>query len=145
MLSKNISDSLQKRINDKLLLVLYFDSFSCDACISKAISDLINYKEKIGVQNVLVIVSEDEQRRAMLLMNQVRDHFNTLWVKRNDLMFEGISDDNLPVHLFLLDRTMIPFCIYFYMPEFPLINKAYFNIVANKITTICTNSLTDFE
>ena len=133
VISNAISDSLQKRINNNLLFVLFFDSYSCDVCTSKAIADLIDYKEKIGVNNILVIVSEDDQRKAMLLMNKVSDHFNTLWVKRNELMIEGIREDNVPTHLFLLDSTMKPFCLYLYMPEFPLINKEYFNIITNRI------------
>lgn len=132
VLTEILSDSLNKYINNNTILVFYFNDNSCDPCTDSAIADLINYKEKIGKQNILVIISVDNRREAMLLTNQVKDHFNTLWIKNNEMQFEGIAE-NSPIHFFLLDRTMVPFCLYFYMPEFPTLNKEYFNIVAKRI------------
>jgi len=139
ILSSNLIDSIQKYQNNSILFIFYFNNHSCGSCVDNAIADLISYKETIGKQHILIIVSEDNEKSAKLMMNNVKDYFNTIWIKNNELKFEGI-EENLPIHFFLLDQTMMPFCLYFYMPEFSALNRKYFNIVAKKILQNDTRS-----
>ena len=133
IISATLSNSLKEYMKSNTILVFYFDKLSCDPCTNIAIADLISHKETIGKQHILVLVAEDDQRQAMLLMSQVKDHFNTLWIKPSEIKFEGI-DEHLPVHFFLLDQSLNPFCLYFFMPEFSAFNNEYFNMVAKRIS-----------
>ena len=132
ILSSPLLDSIQKYMHSNVLFCMYFGSNSCGSCVDNAIADLISLKKTLGKKNILVIVSEDNEKSAKLMMNTVKDYFNTLCVKKNELKFDGINE-SLHINFFLLDHSMKPFCLYFYMPEFPSLNREYFNIVAKRL------------
>jgi hypothetical protein len=123
-----ISDSLMNYIGNDTILILYLDQYSCGICIDNAIADLLSYKDSIDPKNVLIIFSAENNRDVILLRNKIKNSFNILPIKERDMNFEGISK-NMPIHFFVIDRNLEPFCIYFYAPEFSELNKKYLNIV----------------
>jgi hypothetical protein len=56
--------------------------------------------------------------------------------------FEGISE-NMPVHFFVIDRRLEPFCIYLYAPEFSELNKRYLNIVHQRFLKRSHKNISD--
>jgi hypothetical protein len=121
-------DSFKNYTLNDTILILYIDKYSCSSCVDNAIADLLSFKDSIDSKNVLIILSTDDKKDAVLMKNKVRNLFNILPVKEGDINFEGITE-NLPLHFFVIDNKLIPFCIYFYAPEFPVLNKSYLNIV----------------
>jgi hypothetical protein len=127
-MNDTIADLLRNYTRDKNLLVLCFDKYSCSSCIDNAIADLLSFKDSIDSLNVLILFSTENKKDIILLKNKINNSFNILSVKEKDIKFEGISE-NLPLHFFVLDSQLKPFCIYFYAPEFPQLNRKYFNTV----------------
>jgi hypothetical protein len=123
-----LTDSLKKYNRDNTVLILYLDKYSCSLCVDNAIADLLSFKDSIDSQNILIILSTENKKDAILLKNKIRNQFNILSVKEEDIKYEGISD-NLPIHFFIVDNSLKSFCVYFYAPEFPGLNKSYLNTV----------------
>jgi hypothetical protein len=128
VVNSRITDSLMKYVGDNMVLVLRFDQHSCDICKDNAIADLLSLKDNIDSQNVLIIFSTDSRKDVTILNNQIKNGFNILSIEEGDIKFEGMPE-NLPIHFFVLDSNLAPFCIYFYDPEFPELNKKYLDIV----------------
>ncbi|MDR0385514.1 MAG: hypothetical protein LBH60_05510 [Prevotellaceae bacterium] len=124
------TDSLMNYAKNNAVLILYIDRYSCSSCVDNAIADLLSLKDSIDSQNVLLILSieGDGKKEVALLRNKIRNQFNILAVEEGDIKLEGIPE-NLPVHFFVLDDRLMPFCIYFYAPEFPALNRSYLNTV----------------
>jgi hypothetical protein len=133
--SLNINDSLldsfRNYTGNGTVLVLYIDQYSCSSCVDNAIADLLSFKDSIGIQNILIILSTKNKKDAALMKNKTGNQFKILPVREKDINFEGISE-NLPVHFYVIDNRLMPFCIYFYAPEFPQLNTQYLNIVYNR-------------
>jgi hypothetical protein len=122
------ADLLKNYIGNDTVLILYIDKYSCSLCIDNAIADLLSFKDRVNSQNILVIFSTENNKGVTLLKNQIKNSFNILTVKEDDIKFDGISD-HLPIHFFVIDKNLKPFCVYFYASEFTELNRAYFNII----------------
>jgi hypothetical protein len=128
IMNDSIADLLRNYTKDKTILILRFDKYSCSSCTDNAIADLLSFKDSIGSQNIFILFSTENKKDITLLKNQIKNSFNIISVKEGDINFEGISE-NLPLHFFMLDSQLKPFCIYFYAPEFSKLNRKYFNTV----------------
>lgn len=129
----NLKDSvfISKIDLTKPKLVFRFSDISCHTCIDQEIGNLKVIESQIGIENILILGSFENNRKAISFSKlSGLDRFNFYSVDYRALN-SGLEEEHLPF-LFILDQSMSIKNLFIPHYQLPTLSTKYYNVIKKK-------------